>query len=356
MANGKSCKIFLLDGGLGTTLCSPPFNITFNDDTPLWSSHLLITSPQTLLSAQKSFVTSGADVIITASYQSSFSGFAASGYGPEKKKEVEKMMRSSVRIARNGFDGSGRNGIVALSLGAYGAVMVPSQEYGGVYDEGHDSVEGLREWHLERLGVFLPASGEGLSEEEVKERRECWDNVDLIAFETLPLVKEIIAARESIFLAEQGLEEEDKRPFWISCVFPEKENRLPDGSTLEEVVQAMLGKREGCKRPMGIGINCTNVGKIEGLLAEFEKAVEEVDGYGGEGLSLVLYPDGTKIGESYNTTTHGWEINDAESGGGNQASFFHLLYFEVLANESTDFLGRGSVRDSDKSSKSWDLV
>lgn len=245
-------------------------------------------------------------------------------------------MRSSVRIARDVFSQSGKKeGIVALSLGAYGAIMVPSQEYSGVYDEAHSSVEGLREWHFDRLGVFLPRArlGEekGVNEQEMKERMECWDNVDLIAFETLPLLKEIIATRETIFLAERDLKEEDWKPFWISCVFPGKESRLPDGSVVKDVVRAMVGKREGCKRPMGIGINCTNVGKIERLLAEFEKSVNELLGEDEkskeEGVSLVLYPDGTKVGESYNTTTHEWEIVDEGNSGMSQVYFFFLVAF-----------------------------
>lgn len=250
-------------------------------------------------------------------------------------------MRNAVGIAREAFvdvdekdEGGRRRGKVLLSLGAYGAIMVPSQEYGGVYDEEHRSVEHLREWHFERLGVFLPFSShshssktkDGINEEEAKERRQCWDNINLIAFETLPLLSEIVAARETIFLANRQLEKkEDQKPFWITCVFPGKENKLPDGSSVKDVVSAMIGEREGCERPMGIGINCTSVGKIEGLVREFEDAVMELEGGGGkgEGVSLVIYPDGTRVGESYNTSTHEWEIIDeGNNEHENQVSFF----------------------------------
>ena len=301
----STCDIILLDGGLGTTLTSPPHSITFDESTPLWSSHLLITSPETLLSSQKSFADAGAEVVITATYQTSFEGFAASGVKDEK--EAGKLMRSAVRVAREAFgnDEQGR-GKVALSLGAYGAVMIPSQEYSGKYDVGHRSVEELREWHPNRLHVFLPSSS-------LLPLQECWKNVDLVAFETLPRIEEVLAARETMWLAYHGLEPEEYRPFWISCVFPGEGNRLPDGSSVAKVVHSMLEKREGTMRPMGIGINCTKVNKVEGLVREFEDAVKGI-GEDGEEVSLVIYPDGTKLGEVYNTTTKEWVVSETGEG------------------------------------------
>ena len=71
------CPILLLDGGLGTTLESAPYDFHFSSSTPLWSSHLLISSPDTILAAQKDFVKAGCDVLLTATYQASFKGFVA---------------------------------------------------------------------------------------------------------------------------------------------------------------------------------------------------------------------------------------------------------------------------------------
>jgi homocysteine S-methyltransferase len=101
-----------------------------------------------------------------------------------------------------------------------------------------------------------------------------------------------------------------RNDFWISCVFPGEENCLPDGSSVKEVVKAMLGDRKSMEwgTPMGVGINCTKVGKVEGLISEFEREVgelvekREIE----EWPSLVVYPDGTD-GEVYNTTTKVWE-------------------------------------------------
>ena len=109
---------------------------------------------------------------------------------------------------------------------------------------------------------------------------------------------------------ERVVGEEDKRPFWIACVFPGSANNLPDGGSIKDVVKAMLGKKEGHAMPMGIGLNCTKIGKVEGLIEDFESEVREMIDRGElrktEWPALVVYPDGTN-GEIYNTTTKEWE-------------------------------------------------
>ncbi len=303
MANKPLPPLVLLDGGLGTTLADR-YKIKFDEKTPLWSSQLLIDDEFTLLYTQTDFAKAGADVIITATYQASYEGFAASGV---QEKEAEKYMRNAVRMARTALDdgrGEGK-GKVALSLGAYGATMIPSQEYSGNYDEQRMSVEGLRAWHTKRLGAFVPGHGVG---QELEERMECWENVNMIAFETLPRLEEVLAAREVMGSLEA------KKDFWISCVFPGEGERLPDGSEVGELVEAMLAEKSGRAQPMAIGMNCTGLGKIEGLIKSFETQVGRLIGSGKvhEWPALVVYPDGTR-GEVYNTTTKQWEKVEEET-------------------------------------------
>ena len=66
--------ILLLDGGLGTTL-EEEHGVQFSSATPLWSSHLLMSAPETLLEVQENFARAGADILLTATYQASFQGF-----------------------------------------------------------------------------------------------------------------------------------------------------------------------------------------------------------------------------------------------------------------------------------------
>jgi homocysteine S-methyltransferase len=347
--------VLLLDGGLGTTLADQ-YGCAFNDTTPLWSSDLLLTNPSLLLEAQTAFAGAGTDIILTATYQASYSGFAQSG---ASRSQAQKAMRRAVVIACNSFSGDSRGydwgrylpisrigkGKVALSLGAYGATMVPSQEYSGKYDEEHVTVEQLREWHKERIDVFRPfgfydtdsiSRRPGVREDvELFQREDCWDNIDFVAFETLPLLREIVAVREAMkyvwnttrvgYDSEVG---DSEKGFWISCVFPGEGNTLPDGSSVKDVVGAMLEEKEGAARPMGVGINCTKIVKLESLIEEFESAIRDLVETESleEPVSLVVYPDGTN-GEVYNTTTKEWE----KAGDGNESSvssahIFHICY------------------------------
>jgi len=181
------------------------------------------------------------------------------------------------------------------------------QEYSGVYDEAHSNLEQLFAWHWKRLVAFMPREEDGLSEEETKERAACWEKVDFVAFETLPRVDEVWAVREVMSVVNFVCGEEMEKEFWVSCVFPGEGNVLPDGSSIKEVVQAMLGKTGRLdETPMGVGINCTRVGKVEGLVMEFEREIGElITRHGGEWPSLVVYPDGTR-GEVYDTKTKEW--------------------------------------------------
>ena len=226
--------LLILDGGLGTTL-EDLHHVSFSPRTPLWSSDLLVHDPTTLRRAQAEFARAGADVLLTATYQASFEGFARTsrhdgregGYGLQ---EARAYMQTALPIARGALrsaekEGQG-DGLVALSLGAYGATMSPSTEYSGVYDEEHGSREALARWHAERFLVFAEDEG-------------AWKGLDWVAFETLPRVDEVRAVREAV--QEVMIEGKRKRkPFWISCVFPNEGLGLPDGSAVEDVVRALF--------------------------------------------------------------------------------------------------------------------
>ncbi|RFU31351.1 hypothetical protein B7463_g4979, partial [Scytalidium lignicola] len=306
--SNNQTPIHLLDGGLGTTL-EDEYHITFDSSTPLWSSQLLVTGTETLLAAQTAFARAGADILLTATYQSSFEGFEANGI---HKGEAARLMRRAVGIAWKALDegknsGSKHEAEIALSLGAYGATMQPSQEYTGIYDEKHKTMEQLRKWHLTRFEAFYGHD---------EERRQCWKEVSYVAFETLPLLVEIQAAREAMQQAEKDMLQEEKKPMWISCLFPGASMALPDGSSSRDVVYAMLSPQPNAAVPMGVGINCTKIDKLESLIEEFEAAVQGLIDTGtiNDWPVLVMYPDGTN-GEIYNTVTKQWDPVDRD---GNQ--------------------------------------
>ena len=190
-------------------------------------------------------------------------------------------MLSAISIARNAFQG--KPGIVALSLGAYGATMTPSTEYSGEY--GAMTSGDLVSFHQDRLVVFL--------------KSELFSDVDIFAFETLPRLIEVHAVRSVM----EALAPEQRRPYWGSCVFPSPNNdTLPDGSTIGGVVHAVLSSSNP---PFALGINCTKLRKVPNLITEFEHAIDK-QGY--EFPRLVLYPDGAS-GQVYDTTRQQWVSN-----------------------------------------------
>ncbi|KIN01019.1 hypothetical protein OIDMADRAFT_54161 [Oidiodendron maius Zn] len=103
-----------------------------------------------------------------------------------------------------------------------------------------------------------------------------------------------LGVREAMDTVVQEVRGREKE-FWISCVFPGEGNVLPDGSSVEKAVRAMVEKKDGVATPARVGINCAPVGEVEELTVEFEKAVRRmVDSSGVDRWpDLELYPDAT---------------------------------------------------------------
>ncbi|KAL3492344.1 Homocysteine S-methyltransferase [Aspergillus germanicus] len=326
-------QILLLDGGLGTTLESPPYNIKFTPQTPLWSSHLLLSAPSTLAAVHRSFRAAGADILLTATYQSSTEGFTRTD--PHLTDEdAARYMRSAVGIGRgvvgeplsvsvsvgqggkedekdmtqgHGAQGleQGRKCRIALSLGPFGATMTPvSAEYSGAYPCEMDNEVALRSWHARRLGVFV-------------EDGEAWDSVEYVAFETVKRTDEVRAVRGAMVDVTQGLEQGyERKPWWVCGVFPAEE---VDEGEVRRWVAAALGEQSdefgsALPRPWGIGVNCTridHIGRIvEIMWDELHRLSERgdfVDAWASRSGRpwLVLYPDGTK-GEKYDPVSKTW--------------------------------------------------
>ncbi|CAI7676321.1 unnamed protein product [Penicillium manginii] len=295
-------SVQILDGGLGTSL-QDKYDVSFSStDTPLWASHLLVSDPETLKACQSDFGEAGVDILLTATYQIYTGGFKSTKTAEFPQgipaSEVGRFLRTAVEVAE--ISKVRDSAKIALSLGPYGACMIPGQEYGGVYDAEHDDEEKLYQWHLERLRLFQNVEGEDLT-----------SRIQYVAFETLPRLDEVRAVRRAIH--DSGI----TAPFWIACVFPREDECLPDGSNVEQVVEASIAPIKGALVPFGIGMNCTKVHKLSGLINKFGASVKDAIATGRASTvpSLILYPDGTN-GEVYNTTTQTWERPEGQ--GGNQ--------------------------------------
>ena len=158
-------------------------------------------------------------------------------------------MLSAVSIARSSFES--RPGIVALSLGAYGATTIPSSEYSGEY--GSMTEPDLETFHKDRLDLFL-------------NNTSVWADIDCLAFETLPRLNELRAIRRVVSLIAKS----KSKPYWISMVFPNTNDLLPDGSSIPEVISDLLSSEHG-PPPSAIGINCTKTHKLPHLITKIRK-------------------------------------------------------------------------------------
>ncbi|KAG6038834.1 hypothetical protein E4U41_003595 [Claviceps citrina] len=353
--------ILILDGGLGTSL-EQKYHARFGPSTPLWSADLVVSDPHTLLRCQSDFGRLPVDVLLTATYQVSVRGFHdtrhshASFPGGISKADIPQFLERAVSIAERatqphtqqqqqqqqhqqqqhqqqqqqeqehqeqqhgatGDAGSAGSAaaVVALSLGPYGACMIPSQEYSGRYDHDHDSQDALYAWHRERLQLF--AQVDGLSA-----------RVAYLAMETIPRVDEIAAMRRAL----DSVPELAAIPFWMSCLYPgrtaaaadadadDDDDALPTGESVQDALRAMFDTSLARSQPWGVGINCTKVGKLPSLLHKYEAAMRDMlrQGLVQDWPALVLYPDGTN-GEVYNTATQKWEMPDNKAPGSGSGS------------------------------------
>ena len=140
----------VLDGGLATELEARGHGLS----GALWSARLLADDPDAIVAAHRAYFRAGADVATTASYQASFTGFAAHGIGPE---QTARLLRRSVSLARSARATltDGRRRWIAASVGPYGAALADGSEYRGRYGL---SVAALNGWHRPRLEEIGRAS------------------------------------------------------------------------------------------------------------------------------------------------------------------------------------------------------
>ncbi|WP_211362618.1 homocysteine S-methyltransferase family protein, partial [Streptomyces chryseus] len=116
----------VLDGGLSNQLKAQGCDLS----DALWSARLLADGPHQIEAAHAAYVRAGAQVLITASYQATFEGFARRGTG---RSEAAALLGRSVELARAAGESVGQEVWVAASVGPYGAMLADGSEYRGRY-------------------------------------------------------------------------------------------------------------------------------------------------------------------------------------------------------------------------------
>ncbi|KAJ7782507.1 Homocysteine S-methyltransferase [Mycena maculata] len=327
-------RIVIMDGGLGTTL-EQTFGLDISN-TPLWSAKAAIEYPEVIVDAHLAFLRAGARIILTSTYQCSLSTFEKAGYSAVDARRIMSKCVQLAAEARSRFCEERKspdpsNDLervkIALSLGPFGAGLTPAQEFDGYYpppfgpraytpggenrnafpkdDEGRrqeeEATEALARFHFERLCVF-------------SDNEAAWDALDFIAFETVPLVREIRAIRMAMAALEQR--HVKGKPWWISLVFPGGKfpEALGEGDSGKVPVRVVVAAAlEGPRltapallpSPSALGINCTETEMIPGILVDMEDAVQEF--LEQNHPWLVIYPNG---GDIYDPVSQTWIVKD----------------------------------------------
>nr|XP_026691022.1 homocysteine S-methyltransferase 1-like [Ciona intestinalis] len=216
--------IKILDGGLCTDLfINGGFVRAEVNKDPLWSARVLYEKPEEIMKAHLRFIKAGSDVVSTCSYQASVQGYME--HAQVTKEKAEKIIGSSVDVAKQAVQESGRRVLVAGSISPYGAILHDMSEYTGSYIDT-TSEQQLSDFHKTNIRI-LASKG-----------------VDLFAFETLPSLK------EALVLAEI-LREYPTLKAWVS--FSNKNGtHTCYGEPFEEVFKALGNYHQ----IIAIGLNC----------------------------------------------------------------------------------------------------
>lgn len=253
LAAALAARPVVLDGGLATELEAQGYDLS----SSLWSARLLADDPGAIVAAHAAFLSAGAEVIITASYQVSYDGFMASGF---ERSVVSELLKRSVHLAaraRSAADDPPR--WIAASVGPYGAALADGSEYRGDYDL---DVAGLRRWHRPRIAVLGEAEP------------------DLLALETVPCLSEVDALLSEV--AGTGID------CWLSLTCDGDRTRAGEPAAEAFAMAADVDE------VIAVGVNCSDPRDIVSLVRLAATS----------GKPVVVYPNS---GESWDAQQRAWQ-------------------------------------------------
>lgn len=254
----------VLDGALGTQLEAKFEKILIEKNLnihhhPLWSARILINEPQLIQQIHLDYLLSGADMIMTATYQASQKGLKQ--YGGLTDEEVFKTYDNAISIAMAAqveyreATKSDREIFLCASIGPYGAYLANGAEYTGDYST-LSKPEELIDFHHDMTKTFLLD-----------------DRVNVLAFETIPNfdeVKQILNLVEQLYAAE-GKE----KLFYLALNFADEE-KICDGTSIAEVVEYVNKRISDSallqRNLLSIGANCVKFNLANDIIANIAKA------------------------------------------------------------------------------------
>lgn len=260
----------VLDGALGTQLeeIIPIDNPLSVKGLPLWSTKVLIQEPSFIIEIHKKYLQAGASMLITSLYQASLQTLHK--HQEMSLAQARQVWQKSINCAKDAISSvdSDTKVFIAASIGPYGAYLANGAEYSGDY--GGKSIDYLAEYHREMLEYFTVN-----------------DDVDFIAFETIPNFDEI----KAIFkLAEQVFTETTNKEFYLtlSC---KNASTLADETPLADVITYMLTQNfsdtvRGCF--IATGCNCVPFEDVSNFIFDVNNVALALNV---EPLLLVVYPN-----------------------------------------------------------------
>jgi homocysteine S-methyltransferase len=256
--------LHVLDGGMATELERKGFNLA----GPLWSAHVLESSPEAIAAVHREYLDAGADCLLTASYQVSTEGFQGIGFAPQDAaKAAANALRASVTLAekvRNEYQaGSPRQIWIAASLGPYGAMLHNGAEYHGNYD---CSFEDLVGFHSRRIAVLART------------------NADFLAFESIPSLEEA----KAILAALQPYPDLGA---YLSFTCRDR-THVSHGESLRACAELL----DAQSQVIGIGVNCTAPELIGSLIGELAKVTSK---------PIIVYPNSGEQWDAAHRCWHG---------------------------------------------------
>jgi homocysteine S-methyltransferase len=234
-----------LDGGISTALENNGNKLT----TSLWTGELIRTNPAQITKAHLDFINAGAQIIITSSYQLSYTGCSARGWSED---ETDQALIASTQLAKNAVTESSKDVKVAASVGPYGASLADGSEYKGNYGV---SKAVIRDFHARRLEMLISTSP------------------DYLALETMPDTFEVEVLLELL--------KDCPIPYWVSysCKAGNKTNAGQDFQSAVDLAQ----------NAMAVGINCTKPELITDLLRSTKS-----------NKPYVVYPNSGRVWDAQN--------------------------------------------------------
>ncbi|MFW6692335.1 homocysteine S-methyltransferase [Streptomyces sp. MAR4 CNX-425] len=224
----------VLDGGLSNQLEAQGCDLR----DALWSARLLADDPDQIAAAHAAYVRAGADVLLTASYQATFEGFARRGTG---RAAAARLLARSVALARRAADAAPRPVWVAASAGPYGAMLADGSEYHGRYGAGVGARE-LERFHRPRLEVLAAAEP------------------DVLALETVPGTAEATA----LLRAAAGL----GVPLWLTYTVAGRATRagepLADAFALAAYDERVVATGVNCCAPEDVAYAVRTAARVTG--------------------------------------------------------------------------------------------